>query len=148
MERAGVGTFGRATTINLNVGETFVDDASPAGSSLPPNLPPGAGALVGFTFNNPGTTCWSAEDHYSLAVLSDPCSLIGASRINLAPGAVAFQNENYQFVAQVYAPAIVGDCAIQLQLMDDASGNFGGTMDLLVHVAEPPNAAGTWDTYE
>ncbi len=156
MFEPSAGPFGQIVVAGL----TFVDpknDASAISSSLPSSIAPETSIGVGFTFRNTGNTVWSEYAPFFLTAISDPCGVFESFVIPLRRGDSVAPNETYQFIAQIGAPLTTGDCAVQLRMqMEDMTAGpaspiaklFGETMNVVIHVAEPPNLATNWEGYE
>ncbi|MBI1785719.1 hypothetical protein HYR69_11300 [Candidatus Sumerlaeota bacterium] len=107
---------------------------------------PNQSLLVSITLRNKGNTTWT-EPNYGLAVVEDPCNLMGTSLIPVGTGSSALPFTNYDFLVQITAPATQGPCLVRLQMTESGS-NFGPILVHTITVVSPTNDAKDWTFYE
>lgn len=126
------------------------NDAQFVSHTAPAQFIMGQGLLVGFTMLNNGAPSWSPTQGYSLAVVSDPSGLFpNGNRLTFTdPFQVVPPGSFFDFVGLVQAPATAGLKFATLQMVEENVENFGDTIQLVINVVAPPNAARDWTLYE
>lgn len=120
-----------------------VDDAVLATSTFPDTLETGQTLNVRLTFENTGSTTWTAASGYKLGAVDDVDAFAGARQI-LAAGDSIAPGQRKTFTVPITAPALPGTYTIRWRMLREGANRFGAVYQKQVVVNfAPPEAERT-----
>ena len=114
-----------------------VDDAAPISSTFPDTLESGQTLDVRLTFENTGTTTWTAASGYKLGAVDDVDAFADA-RQPLAAGDSIAPGQRKTFTVPITAPALPGTYTIRWRMLREGEDRFGAVYQKQVTVNFAP----------
>jgi hypothetical protein len=118
-----------------------VDDGHAVADTFPGTVETGQTLDVALTFENTGTTTWTAAEGYALGAENDQ-DPFADSRQNLASGDAVAPGQRKAFVFSIAAPLVPGVYTVRWRMLRDGGNRFGTLFQkqIVVNAAPPASA--------